>query len=79
MKPATALILLSPLPLVVNAAAADPAAFEVRAVNPRDASPAAEPTEVIAARQETTPPSRTLVGETAPGRTLSGSNYCIIL
>jgi hypothetical protein len=80
MKPAAGLVLLAPLPFVVNAAAVDPAAFEVRAVDPRDANPT--PAEDLAERQE---PSRTLEGETttsppAPTRTLEGTTtYCTIL
>jgi hypothetical protein len=70
MKPAAGLVLLAPLPFVVNAAAVDP----------RDANPT--PAEDLAERQE---PSRTLEGETttsppAPTRTLEGTTtYCTIL
>jgi hypothetical protein len=79
MKPVTGLVLLAPLPLVVNAAAADPAQFDVRAVNPRDPDPTPAPV-VMAARDET-PATRTLEGESSPTpeRTLVGTSYCVIL
>jgi hypothetical protein len=85
MKPFTSLF-ISPLPLV-DAAAVDPAKFGVRAVNPRDANPTPQPSEVIAPRQETTatPATRILEGESsptpqAPPRILAGtSSPCPIL
>jgi predicted alpha/beta hydrolase family esterase len=76
MKPVTGLVLLAPLPFVVNAAAVDPDQFEVRAVEPREANPNPEPSVIIAPRQD-----RTLEGESSPTptRTLEGESYCVIL